>query len=83
MLLCRVGDALFQLYGIFLPDCGQTIVAHPGERDPEETAGLIIGGTDATYGSAPWMAMLYESRQFCGGVLIDKSVTFTYILFYY
>lgn len=59
-------------------DCGQPMIA-PAERATEELLGHIVGGSDAAYGSAPWMAMLYEatSGAFCGGVLIDKRSVLT------
>ena len=54
--------------------CGQPTVAQPAERPVEESAGYIVGGSDAVYGATPWMAMLVENRAgtFCGGALIDR-----------
>ena len=59
--------------------CGQPVLGQPSERSPEETRGYIVGGTEATPGSSPWMAQLFETNAgaFCGGSLIAKRWVLT------
>lgn len=64
-------DVMVEISPIPADSCGVPTLNGPDIEKPGK--GRIVGGKDATPGSIPWQAMLYEvqAQAFCGGSLIS------------